>query len=72
MYEADLRSGFVGRVGQNKRELRRAFVHLPLPSDTDKRGDIEPTANIRWQVAYWRYGELYWWDYDTKICEFLG
>jgi len=68
MYEADLLHGLVGRVGKDTmRELRRAFVHLPLPPDTDKMGDIEPTTKIRWQVAYHRYGELYWWDYDTKI-----
>jgi len=73
MYEADLRSGLVGRVGQDTmRELRRAFVHLPLPSDTDTREDIELTVNIRWQVACWRYGELYWWDYDPQVCEYLN
>ena len=68
MYEADLLRGYVGRVGKDKvRELRRAFVHHLPPSDTDKMGDIEPTTNIRWQVAYVRHGELHWWDYDTNI-----
>ena len=71
VYEADLRSGFVGRDGQNKRELRRAFVHLPLPSDTNTREDIEVTANIRWQVACPAYSELYWWDHDPNVCELL-
>ena len=70
-YEADLRGGFVGRDGREKRKLRRALVHLPLPSDTNTREDIEVTANIRWQVACPVYSELYWWDYDPKVCELL-
>ena len=70
-YEADLRGGFVGRDGQNKRRLRRALVHLPLPSDTNTREDIEVTDNIRWQVACPAYSELYWWDHDPNVCELL-
>ena len=68
MYEADLLRGCVGRVGKDRvRELRRAFVHHPPPSGPVRLGDIGPTTNIRWQLAYERRGALYWWDYTRTV-----
>ena len=70
-YEADLRGGLVGRDGREKRKLRRALVHLPLPSDTNTR-EVEVTDKIRWQVACdgW-FNERYWWDHEPTVCVLL-